>query len=156
MQVFLVICDAAQVEESTGKISMLGGDWAVTSPGNPGMSLVVFLRVSWQEIEQSRSFTLRLLDEHQQPVVAPIKGEKRPVQFTGQLSLNENSPVADDPAAHLVDVHSSFTVNAPGIGGVLTPGSVYTWSFLVEDTEVASVKFAVRTHPDDGEADPPE
>jgi hypothetical protein len=151
MQAFLVMCDAAQMDQSTGKISMLGGDWAVMGPESPSMALVVFLRLSWEEIRQARPFALRLLDHDGQPVIAPIKGEEGPVQYAGKLSLNEASPIADDKAARLVDVHSSFTVNAPGLGGALKPGSRYTWSFIVEDEQLASVDFVVRPYPGLGE-----
>lgn len=152
MQAFLVLCDAAQVDPSTGKISMLGGDWSVIGPESPSMALVVFLRVTWEEIQPARPFTLRLLDSEGQPVVAPGKGGEGPVQFYGAFSINESSPTVDDKTARLVDVHSSFPVSAPGIASSLTPGARYTWLFTLDGQELASVDFAVRPYPESGDA----
>ncbi|WP_169953775.1 DUF6941 family protein [Microbispora sp. H11081] len=144
MQAFLVLCDAAQHDQVTGKLSMLGGDWSIIGPQISPMTVVVLMRTSWEEAEKAKTFTLNLLDDDGEPV--RHGPERRPIQYNGRLSLDPGNPLADDKVARMTDIHSNVMVSLGSLP--LQPGHRYRWTFDVEGEEIASVQFAVRSAPE--------
>lgn len=144
MQAFLILCDAGQRDMSTGKVHLLGADWTVVDARSPNMSVAVFLRTSWAEAEALNArpapFALQLLDDQRRVVPNP-DGSGPVLKVEGKLTLAD---VADDDAARLVDIHSSFTVTAHLAPGTLDAGKSYVWSLEIDGEEAASVAFAVR------------
>lgn len=141
----MMLCDSAQRDAATGKMHMLGGDWAVVGPDLPSMALAVFLRIPWAELEQPRPFVLRLLDGERNPVQGELEqmGEYAPIQFAGEVQLSGAAHLPEDDPARLVDIHSSFSVNLLLAEGALKPG-LHLWVLEVAGAEVASVAFVLR------------
>jgi len=139
MEAFIILSDAAQIDAS-GKVGLLGAGWTITGPNVPPMAVTVFLRVPWEEAGQRRTFRIRLLDEEDQPVYRPGSDED-PIEFTGQLQLDEKRALPDDEV-RLVDIHVPISVTAhlPSLHG----GHRYRWVFEVEGKELASTSFVVR------------
>ncbi|WP_449064293.1 DUF6941 family protein [Planomonospora algeriensis] len=148
MQAFIVLCDAAQHDGSSGKINILGGDWSATDTKLPQSALAVFVRASWEEAATRRVFALRLLDDDGRPVTAGTPGKERPVEYTGAMELSGAAATVDD-AVRSVDIHNSFAVTVPRLP--LLPGRRYTWSLEVDGQVLTSVAFAVTS---DAGADP--
>ncbi|MFB4277645.1 hypothetical protein ACBJ59_20305 [Nonomuraea sp. MTCD27] len=138
---FLVLADSATTDKSSGKVHMLGAGWSVTGPAIPPSAVSGFLRVPWDEAGEALRFRLRLVDEDRNGVkVLHGDGETRAVGFEGTLELRDAEP--PDEIMEQVPMNLSFAISVPSLP--LPAGRVYEWLFDVEDTEVASVRFAVR------------
>ncbi|MFG1707157.1 DUF6941 family protein [Nonomuraea sp. M3C6] len=144
MEAFIVLCDAAQHDVASGKINVLGGDWSVTDARPTQTAVAMFIRLSWEEATEGRSFTLRLVDDTGKQVRIGEPGEERPIEYGGTLQLNE-SAADTDPAAKLVDVHNSFAVTVPELP--LEPGRRYVWEVRTSGELLSLVAFAVREAP---------
>ncbi|MFJ2028982.1 DUF6941 family protein [Streptosporangium sp. NPDC087985] len=140
MQAFIMLCDSAQHDQGTGKMHMLGADWSLTDSVAPQMTVAVFLRVPWEEASTSHSFTLRLVDADEKPVMAPLDGGDSPVEYQGELGISMGAD-ADD-FIRMTDIHSSFAVNIMPLS--LEAGKRYEWKLDIDEQEFASADFAIR------------
>lgn len=149
MQAFLMLADAAQPDAS-GKLNMLGADWAIIGPRITPFALVIFFRASWEEADKIHPFTLRLTDGDGAPVLAPAEndGEPKPLVLEGQIAMSAHTPSDEDAIARKVEVHSNLAVSLPGIAALLKPGHHYRWSLEADEKELAEVSFAVRSESD--------
>ncbi|MEV0592029.1 DUF6941 family protein [Nonomuraea cavernae] len=144
MEAFIVLCDAAQHDTTSGKINILGGDWSVKDARPTQTAVALFIRLSWEEAAEGRSFTLRLVDDMGTPIHVGQPGEERPVEYGGTVQLNE-SAVDIDAVTKLVDVHNSFAVTVPQFP--LEHGRRYVWEVRTNGDLLSSVAFAVRETP---------
>lgn len=144
MQAHIILCDSAQLDQGTGKMHMLGAGWTVTGPQVPPFSVVVFLRVPWEEAQEDHAFEIRLLDESGQPVVPAGVPDSKPVSFTGGLKLNPDSPLLEE-SAKMVDIHSAIAVSAPALR--IPAGQRYRWVVEADGKEIGSTMFVVRPAP---------
>lgn len=142
MQAFMVLADAAQHDAASGKINILGGDWSIITQRLRQTALVVFYRVAWQEIEQEKRFSLRLLGEDDKPV--HVGDPEQPVEYVGRFAFSDSEDAHDD-YIRMVDIHNSIAITVPPLPLVL--GRRYTWSLEVDGEPMSSVAFVVR--PDD-------
>ncbi|GHH66045.1 hypothetical protein GCM10017673_11110 [Streptosporangium violaceochromogenes] len=144
MRAHVILCDSAQLDQSTGKMHMLGADWTVTGPQVPPFSVVVFLRVPWEEAQKDHTFEIRLLDDSGQPVVPAEVPDGKPVSFTSRLKLNPDSPLLEE-SVKMIDIHSAIAVNAPALR--IPTGQRYRWVVEVDGKEIGSTMFIVRSTP---------
>lgn len=139
-----MLCDAAQHDAASGKINILGGDWSVKDAGPTQTSVAMFIRLSWEEAAEGRSFTLRLVDDLGEPVRIGQPGEEGPIEYSGTIQLDESA--ADiDTITKLVDVHNSFAVTVPQLP--LAHSRRYIWEVRTNGDLLSSVAFAVRDEP---------
>jgi hypothetical protein len=147
MQAFLLLCDSAQPDLATGKIHMLGAGWSVTGPAVPPMTIAVFLRLSWGEASSPHEFSLDLVDDDGKPVTALSQEGDRPIQFSGNIGLDNAAQAAADENLRKIGLQSSFTVNVPP--PPLNPGCHYKWTFTVDGEELSSIPFSIRPFAED-------
>lgn len=149
MDGFLVLADAAQNDQASGKISMLGGGWSIVGPGVPPMSVVIFLRASVEEASQPVEFLLRLVDTNREPikVEGPLGGHL-PLEFAGRIHILDDTQPRED-WTDVVGLHSSFAVNIPRLS--IPSGRAYVWVLETAGKEISSVPFAIRAEPDEDE-----
>ena len=143
MEAFLVLCDAANVDPTTGKVNMLGGGWSVTGPGASAAAVAGFLRMPWEGLGGAIRFALRLVDDAGQ-AVCPFVDSDKPLRFDGEFALPDLA-VPDDAPKH-VPLNIGFAIPLPPLP--LTPGRAYRWVLEAGDREAASVDFAVRPEKD--------
>ena len=149
MDGFLVLADAAQNDQASGKISILGAGWSIVGPDVPPMSVVVFLRARVEEAAQPVEFLLRLLDADREPVkVEGPLGGRLPLEFAGRIQILDNSQPRDE-WTDAVGIHSSFAINIPRVS--LPSGSAYMWVLETSGKEISSVPFAIRAEPEEDE-----
>lgn len=149
MEAYLVLADAAQNDQASGKLSILGGGWSITGPTIPPMSVVIFLRATVEEAAEPVEFILRLVDIDREPVkVEAASGSLQPLEYAGRIHLLDESRPRDS-WTHTVGIHSSFAVNIARLP--LPAGHAYTWILQASGEDVASVMFAVRADPESDE-----
>lgn len=147
MQAFLVLADSAQGDQASGKVSMLGGDWAIIGPEATSMAVIVLMRIPWEEAGEDREFHLRLVDEAGESVGGQDEEQGAPIRFSGVLRAAVEANLRD-PLSRAMDIHANMAINIMMPQSPLRSGKLYTWLLEVEGKELASVTFAVRPAPE--------
>jgi hypothetical protein len=138
MRATLVLGDFAETDASSGKVHVLGAGWSLTGPSPSPQAVVAFLKVPADRVGAPIPFTLRLIDKARQVIEVPGLGGLQRLEISGQVELQ-----VPDGWDGSTDLSSSFAVN---IGVIpLKPGGYYTWVVEVDDKELASADFFVRS-----------
>jgi hypothetical protein len=137
MEAHILLADAAQ-RSPEGKVHALGLGWTVTSTPLPPQAVVVFIKVPWDQANESHHAVLTLLDEDGRPVMphGPDGGELRiETQF-------ETGRPPGVPRGFPLDMALTFAI-APGLP--LPPGG-YVWQLVIdgEGQETWRAPFHVR------------
>jgi hypothetical protein len=143
MEAHILLADAAQ-RSPEGKVHALGLGWTVTSTPLPPQAVVVFIKVPWDEANETHNAVLTLIDEDGRPVLpqGPDGGE---LQIQTQFETGRPPGV---PRGMPLDMALTFTI-APGLP--LNPGG-YVWRLEIdgEGQETWRAPFFVRTPSDAG------
>ncbi|QKV74524.1 hypothetical protein [Amycolatopsis sp. Hca4] len=141
MKVDLLLCDAAQREEATGKISMLGAGWN-TTPALPGQSLashavVVFVHVPWNDANRRHKLEFSLIDEDSTDPVQVVDAAGDPKPITAEAEFEVGRPPGVKAGSNLLTTFA-FTMT-PGLP--LMPNKGYAWVCKVNGEESARAEF---------------
>src|SRR5580765_7312875 len=123
MEAHILLADAAQ-RSPEGKIHALGLGWTVTSTPLPPQSVVVFIKVPWDQANEPHQALLTLIDEDGRPVM-PHGPEGGEVEI--QTDFETGRP-AGVPRGMPLDVALTFAI-APGMP--LPPGG-YVWRLEID------------------------
>jgi hypothetical protein len=143
MEAHILLADAAQ-RSPEGKVHALGLGWTVTSTPLPPQAVVVFIKVPWDEANETHSAVLSLIDEDGRPVLpqGPDGGE---LQIHTQFETGRPPGV---PRGMPLDMALTFTI-APGLA---LPAGGYVWHLAIdgEDQDTWRAPFFVRAPADAG------
>ena len=137
VEAVLVLCDAAQIDESTGKVHMLGAGWSTTTSPTAPSAVVVMLQIPWDLTNQAIKVALEMRDEDGHPVLfdAPLGG-KAPVRIEATVEAGRPAGV---PKGIYLDANL-----APAIPSLpLTPGR-YAWHLELDGSPHSNRPFTVR------------
>lgn len=124
----LILCDAAQADQTSGKMHMLGAGWTVSrSPITPH-AVAVMLKVPWDRTNQKISVTLFLVTSDGAEVAPPSSGGK-PLKIESEIEVGRPPGIA--AGSH---IPAAFAVNVPSLP--LDPGR-YEWRLVAGETEVS-------------------
>jgi hypothetical protein len=142
MQAIVLLADSAQAD-ALNKVHALGLGWSVTSTPTPPATLVVFVKVPWTATNESHTFSLRLVDQDGQPVMAGqdrATGERAPLMAEGTFEVGR--PPGLTPGM-TIDQPIVLPL-APGMD--LRPGQMYEWRLEIDGhhDEDWSAKFLIR------------
>ncbi|MGA2469565.1 MAG: hypothetical protein ABSG64_02610 [Solirubrobacteraceae bacterium] len=135
MDVTLVLCDA--VQESGGKLSMLGGGWthALTAdvPFNLGLGLII--AVPWDRTNEQHTVRAVLLTEDGDPV--SVNGTA--IENGGGFELGRPPGLKRGTTLN--------AVLAMQFNGLQLPAGGYVWEVLINDEQRARAPFWVVARP---------
>ncbi|GHE43827.1 hypothetical protein GCM10017673_52460 [Streptosporangium violaceochromogenes] len=143
MEAFLLLCDAANTDQGSSKVNMLGAGWSITGPNVPASAISGFLRAAWDEVENPIRFSLHLVDEEGN-AVCPFGEGDGPIRLSGSFSLPGEAHM--DDMAKRVPLNIAFAVPLPPLP--LQTARAYRWILEMRDEQVAVVDFAVRSAPE--------
>jgi hypothetical protein len=137
VEAHILLADAAQ-RSPEGKIHALGLGWTVTVTPLPAQAVVVFIKVPWDQANETHHAVLTLIDEDGRPV-QPDGPDSGPVRIESDFETGRPAGV---PRGMPLDV--SLSVNlTPGLA--LPPGG-YVWQLEIdgEGQETWRAGFQVR------------
>jgi hypothetical protein len=137
VEAHILLADAAQ-RSPEGKIHALGLGWTVTVTPLPAQAVVVFIKVPWDQANETHHAVLTLIDEDGRPV-QPDGPDSGPVRIESDFETGRPAGV---PRGMPLDV--SLSVNlTPGLA--LAPGG-YVWQLEIdgEGQETWRAGFQVR------------
>jgi hypothetical protein len=136
IEVTLVLCDAAQVDQS-GKVHMLGAGWSTTGSPTAPSAVVVMLGIPWDRTNQKIHVALELTDDDGQPVIVPGQFGDTAVRIEADVEVGRppGTPEGVTLEANL----------APSIPPLPLAAGRYSWRLqLTPGDQTASKSFTVR------------
>lgn len=128
MEAHVLLADFAQTDLS-GRVNALGMGWSVTQTPTSNMSVVVMVKVGWNETNRKHRLSLNLLTaDGQHAVQAPTPFGLQPLQVEGEFEVGRPAGL---PEGSTIDHALAINV-APGLP--LTPGR-YEWRLKIDDVE---------------------
>ncbi len=141
MRAAIVLGDFAETDATSGKVHIIGAGWSMTGPAPGPHAVVAFIQVPADRVEEGPiPVTLRLIDRAGQVVEVPGPAGMQRLEITGQVEMQ----VPED-WDHSTPLQIAFAVNLMGIP--LQPGQSYAWTIEVEEKELTSTEFQVRSVP---------
>jgi hypothetical protein len=138
LEVQLILCDAAQADQATGKIHMLGAGWSVTGSPTAPHAIAILVKVPWDRANQQIHGTLTLVDADGQPIVLPAAAGTSTVVM--EFDLEVGRPAGLEHGS-MIDAAMAVT-----IGPLPLPAGRYQWCLDLGDQHFA-VSLAVRGQP---------
>ncbi|MGH3548406.1 MAG: DUF6941 family protein [Pseudonocardiaceae bacterium] len=135
MEAHVLLADFAQTDMS-GKVNALGLGWSVTQTPTSNMTVVVMVKVGWNETNQKHRLSLNLLTaDGQHAVNVPTPLGIQPLQVEGEFEAGRPAGL---PEGSTVD--HAIAVNV-GPGLALTPGR-YEWRLKIDNDEEVTWRAA--------------
>jgi hypothetical protein len=130
MKATMLLADA--VQESGGKLYVLGGGWSVRHGDGPfQMALAIKLEVPWTEANTPHVVVAELVTQDG----VPAQMNEQPVRIEGRVEVGRPPGI---PAGTPLDAPMALNIN----GIQLQPGG-YRWQLTVDDDVVAEASFLV-------------
>lgn len=135
MEVTLVLADA--VQETGGKLSVLGGGWthamAADAPLNLGIGLIV--GVPWDRTNEKHPFRVFLVDEDGEQVSA----QDQPIESGGEFELGRPPGLKRGTTLN--------AVIALQFNGLVLPAGGYVWEVQIDNDPAARAPFWIVPRP---------
>ncbi len=128
MEAHLLLADFAQ-GDGTGKVSAIGLGWSVTTSPTPHHSLVVVLKVGWEEANNPHHMSLDLLTAdglHAVQVPSPVGAQPLRVEVDFEVGRPPGTPIGSS-------VDHSLAINV-GPGLPLSAGR-YEWRMEIDGVQ---------------------
>jgi hypothetical protein len=94
IQAVIILADAATVDQTAGKVHMLGAGWSLTSTPTPPFAVVVLIGIPWDRTNQKIDLQLRLLDADGGEVQVAGPLHTQPLEIKGVLEVGRPAGVA--------------------------------------------------------------
>lgn len=131
----VILCSAAQADQTSGTLHMLGAGWSVTRTPTAPQAVGIIIKVPWDRANQKLPLKMQLLDADGQPVMLPGPTGPEPVLAAADLEVGRPPGLAHGSA-----LDACFALNVSSMP--LAPGR-YQWRVEIGD-DVKTESFQVR------------